>query len=56
MVEDIYGQLQQAVAIGRIDIGGLEDGIAHKTDATVGTRKSVDSTEEGEFSLASLFR
>ena len=50
-VKNVYGELQQLVATGGIDIGGVENGVAHQLYAPVLTSQTVDAAEHRQGGL-----
>ena len=50
-VEDVEGQLQQLVTTGGIDIGGIEQRVAHLLYAAVLSWQAVDACEERQTGL-----
>ena len=46
-VEDVDGQLEQLVAVGGVNIRGIEDGVADAGDAAVFAWQAVDAAEAG---------
>ena len=43
----VNGQLQQLVASCGIDVGSIEDGVAHQLDASVLAWQSVNAAKQG---------
>ncbi len=46
--EDVHCKLQQLVAMGGVDVGRLEQRVAHQPDAAVLARQAVDAAKQGQ--------
>ena len=55
VLKDIDGELDELVAMGRIDIAGIQQGVADQFDAPTFARQTVDTTEFGGIGNAFLF-